>query len=330
MSKNFLSFLFLISLPLILSQDFSFFYQNDKDILEFSTYDETASFSLKVKNREILPNFSDTSTPPSINTFSYFPSDILTPSNKISSYKSKQINGTFSIEYFEIKINDSPYTLIKAFFDTYKGERITEIIIDSFTEENAKEKRIFPKKYENDFIIRQNRLVSKDAYERRNSKIYETFGFEFISPNKSNEGGFFDYRLEKIILVNYRKKKLNYLANLSADIYENKDKDQNEYYDNYNNENNYDEEENEKIKKRFDFNLENLPENFDLIINLEILDKDGKETGEKIMLVQKGFNYPNYKVEDANPNKNMFIISLCSIGLAMILSLVFSIITIIF
>lgn len=324
---SFLIIISLFSMALTQSFPFSYYYNNSMDLIEFSPSDinSLSTFNIKVNETVISPNPSSTSS----NTFSYFSSQLLTDENLVDSYESSQINGTLTIEYYSIKVNDSPLTLIKTYFDNIKEGTITEIIIDFFSEENIIEKKVLPEKYFiNDILeVEQNKYISRDAFERRGSKVYETFGFEIIAKNDTGNNFFSDdFILKKIILLNYRKNKLNYLADLSGNFYENTNKTETDNYDSL--DKFYDKEDWEIIKKRYDFDLENLPENFDLILTLDILDKEGKEKGEKVVVVKKGFQYPNFKVEEPNPNQMLFITSLCGALLAIVVGAVFASFTI--
>ena len=156
-------------------------------------------------------------------------------------------------------------------------------------------KLIFPDKYNDEFTIEQNRQASNDGRKNRDTLIYDTFGFNIKSKNNLN------FKIAKILLVNFRKKKVNYLANLSSDV-------KNTYNDD---------------KNIFDIHLKNMPEDFDLYITLDMFNKNWEAIGEKILIVQKDFNYPNFRVENANPNKKMFIISLTFILIAFILTVIF-------
>ena len=267
----------LVLLPLIIdihSIDYGFYYDNSKE--------------------EILFNLENTFSP----NLAYKENDLLTPSNIRKDYYSSAKRNKFKIEYYSCPIysvSSSPITLIKASFNVSTPERLTikEIIMDLY---DIEEKTIiFPKKYNDEFSIQANKTASNHARKKRNTIIYDTFGFKIIS--KSN----YNFKIAKLLLVNFRKKKLNYLANLSRNVQNNTDNSSN----------------------IFDIYLENLPENFDLYITLELYDKNWKDIGEKILVVQKDFNYPNYRIEEPNPNKTFFIFAIVFILIALIIIIIF-------
>jgi hypothetical protein len=267
----------LVLLPLIIdihSIDYGFYYDNSKE--------------------EILFNLENTFSP----NLAYKENDLLTPSNIRKDYYSSAKRNKFKIEYYSCpiySISSSPITLIKASFNVSTPERLTikEIIMDLY---DIEEKTIiFPKKYNDEFSIQANKTASNHARKKRNTIIYDTFGFKIIS--KSN----YNFKIAKLLLVNFRKKKLNYLANLSRNVQNNTDNSSN----------------------IFDIYLENLPENFDLYITLELYDKNWKDIGEKILVVQKDFNYPNYRIKEPNPNKTFFIFAIVFILITLIITIIF-------
>lgn len=261
----------------IYSIDYGFYYDNSREQILFN----------------LENNF--------LSNLVYSENDLLTPSNIQKNYYSSAKRNKFKIEYYLCpiySISSSPISLIKASFNITTPERMTikEVIMDLY--EIDEKKIIFPKKYNDEFSIQANKSASNYARKKRNTIIYDTFGFKIISKNNYN------FKIAKLLLVNFRKKKLNYLANLSGNVQNNTD--------NYNNSNNI-----------FDIYLENLPENFDLYITLELYDKNWNNTGEKILVVQKDFNYPNYRVEEANPNKAFFIFAIVFILIALIITIIF-------
>ena len=210
-------------------------------------------------------------------------SELFSKDNILLEYYSTAKSNKFKIEYYNVPFFSFPKILIKAYFNSKKVGTVTEILEDvsqnSYFENTNKV--VFPKKYYDFFEITQNRYASNEGRKKTKKKIYNTFGFDIKSKLK--------YKIEKILLVNYRKEKVNYLANLTP----------------YLNEDNKKEKNKEINTISYDFHLENLPEDFDIFLTL-IIDN----SNEKILLVQKKFNYPNYKVESVNPNKNFFKISL--------------------
>lgn len=256
----------------IKGEDYGFFYDNEKEEILFDTS--------------------------SLSTLTYPESQLLTSSNKQNEYFSSAAKNRFKIEYYTCSLNtisSSPLSLIKVTFNITEPEKITvkEIVMNLYDEENKK--LVFPKKYYDEFTIEQNKTSSNDGRKNRSTIIYDTFGFTIKSKNNLN------FKIVKLLLINFRKKKLNYLANLSDNVLKT--------YDNDNN--------------TFNIYLKNMPEDFDLYITLEIFDKTWETTNEKILIVQRDFNYPNYKIENDNPNKNFWIISLSFIIIAFILTLIF-------
>ena len=76
--------------------------------------------------------------------------------------------------------------------------------------------------------------------------------------------------------------------------------------------------------------LKNLPEDFDLLITLDLYNNNWKETGQKVLVVQKEFNYPNYRIEEPNPNRTMLIISISFIIIAFIIIIISVLLKLIF
>ena len=275
-----LNIILLIILILLLipeikgEEDYGYFYDNPKEEILFDT------------TPTILPNL-------------IFPEkELLTPSNLKKEYFSSAKKNRFKIEYYSCLINNlslSPLSLIKVTFNITEPIETTikEVVMNLYDEKQ--QKLIFPKKYYNEFIIEQNKTSSNDGRKKRNTIIYDTFGFTINSKNNIN------FNIAKLLLVNFRKKKLNYLANLSGDVQKT--------FDGNNN--------------TFNIYLKNMPEDFDLYVTLEIFDKSWVSTGEKILIARRDFNYPNYKVEDDNPNKNFFIICLTFILIAFIITVIF-------
>lgn len=135
-------------------------------------------------------------------------SELFSKDNILLEYYSTAKSNKFKIEYYDNTLLSGPKTFIKAYFNSKKVGTVTEIFEDiyknSYTENNNK--IVFPKKYYNSFEISQNREASNEGRKRMKKKIYNTFGFDIKSKLK--------YKIEKILLVNYRKEKVNYLANL--------------------------------------------------------------------------------------------------------------------
>lgn len=267
-------FLLISLITNIFSYDYGFFYDNYKEEIYFNTQQNPLSIYI------------------------YPEDDLLKSSNKQNEYYSKAKKNKFKIEHYLVSlysISSSPLYLFKVTFNITKPKFFTvkEVILDLFG--TTEKKLSFPKNYTNDFSILENRDAANDGRKRRKTKIYDTFGFSIKSKKNIN------FKIVKLLLLNYRKNKFNYLANLSGDVQKT-----------YNNNNN-----------TFDIYLKDMPEYFNLYITLEIYDNNWEDTGEKILIIQNDFNYPNYILEDANPNKKVFIIAVVIICIAFILIIIF-------
>ena len=262
--------------------------------LILGSYSSNYGFFYDNPNEEILFNTNQSKI---LNT-TFAENNLLTSSKKVKEYFSSAKENRFFIEYYSCLISllsSSPLSLVRVSFNITepRKETIKEVIMDLYSSKQSK--LIFPDKYNDEFTIEQNRQASNDGRKNRDTLIYDTFGFNIKSKNNLN------FKIAKILLVNFRKKKVNYLANLSSDV-------KNTYNDD---------------KNIFDIHLKNMPEDFDLYITLDMFNKNWEAIGEKILIVQKDFNYPNFRVENANPNKKMFIISLTFILIAFILTVIF-------
>ena len=226
---------------------------------------------------------------------------LITSKNLKQHYYSSAGSNKFDIEYYSCSIPslfNNTIGLIKVQYNLPEFENILikEIILDM----NTIPYNILPQKYENEFTVTQNKEASVKGKKKRDTIIYDTFGFNVLSKYNLN------FKISKILLVNYRKDKLNYLANLSYNI--------RKYSSN----------------NTFDIYLRNLPQKFDLHITLDLYDENWKDMDEKVLVVRKDFKYPNYKIEGANPNKTMFIISIIFIGIAFILTIILVLLKLIF
>ena len=257
------------------TQDFSFYYDNIKDNIYLS-----------------LENNNTTQTQ------SYSASTLLDSNNLNKRYSSSAGSNKFNIEYYSCNISSIPLDLIKVEYNLtdYENSLIKEVILNL---DNSNE-NIFPSKYKDEFTVEQNKTASNEGSKKRETLIYDTYGFNIKSKHDLN------FKVSKILLANFQRKRLNYLANLSYNIRQH----------NGNN--------------SFDIYLKDMPEDFDLLINLDLCDENWKETGEKILIVKKEINYPNFKVEDENPNNTMIIISITFIILAFILIIIFVLLKLIF
>ena len=272
--------LILIGILLILlistkTQDFSFYYDNIKDNIYLS-----------------LENNNTTQTQ------SYSASTLLDSNNLNKRYSSSAGSNKFNIEYYSCNISSMPLDLIKVEYNLtdYENSLIKEVILNL---DNSNE-NIFPSKYKDEFTVEQNKTASNEGSKKRETLIYDIYGFNIKSKHDLN------FKVSKILLANFQRKRLNYLANLSYNIRQH----------NGNN--------------SFDIYLKDMPEDFDLLITLDLCDENWKETGEKILIVKKEINYPNFKVEDENPNNTMIIISITFIILAFILIIIFVLLKLIF
>lgn len=276
---SFFIFIFIIT-DISSDDDYGFFYDNYKEEISFN------------EEKTQLTNYA------------YKEKDLLISSNKQNEYYSLAKKNKFKIEHYLISIyslSSSPIYLYRVSFNITEPEPSTvkEIILD--LSGTTEKKLVFPKSFKNDFSIGQNKKASNEGRKIRNVKIYDTFGFSVNSENNIN------FKIAKLLLVNYKDNKLNYLANLSGNVQKT--------FDNINN--------------TFDIYLEDMPENFDLYITLEIYDNNWKNTEENILIVQKDFNYPNYCLEDNNPNKKLFILTIIFIAIAFILIIIFSLVKIV-
>ena len=265
----------LILLISIKTQDFSFYYDNSKDNIYLT-----------------LENNNTTQTQ------SYSASTLLDSNNYNKKYYSSAGRNKFDIEYHSCNISSMPFDLIKVEYNLteYENTLIKEVILNL----DNSEQNIFPNKYKDEFIVEQNKKASNKGRTKRETLIYDTYGFNIKSKHDLN------YKVSKILLVNFRRKRLNYLANLSYNIHQHIG------------------------NNTFDIYLKDMPEDFDLLITLDLCDENWKETGEKILVVKKEINYPNYKVEDENPNNTMIIISITFIILAFLLIIIFVLLKLIF
>ena len=198
------------------SQDFSFFYDNSKDQIYLGLENDT-SFQ------------------------SYSSNDILNYNNLKKKYYSSAGISKFNIEYYSCNISsvlNKPLDLIKVEYNLteYDNTLIKEIILDL----NKSNENIFPTKYKNEFIVEENKRAAKRGRENRQTILYDTFGFTIKSIHNLN------FQVSKVLLANFRNKKLNYLANLSYNV-------------------------NKLIgNNTFNIYLKNMPEDFDLLIYIDL------------------------------------------------------------
>jgi hypothetical protein len=204
-------------------------------------------------------------------------STILTNDNLKDEYKSKHIDGEFLIKYYDINIDEVQFNFITLFYFVSDVE-FKDII---FEPKNLKKFNVFPESFENNFEFNQEKTLAESSRKRRNKKISETYTFSMKKMKNS--------QFEKISLISYRKKKVDYMADLTSNIYKNVDLS------------------NENIDY-FDFWLENLPEKFNLQITYALTDDDGNYLDKKIVIIIKDIKYPNFvELKKFNPNYEMNI-----------------------
>ena len=232
---------------------------------------------------------------------SYLEDNLLNKDNLKKHYISLAGYNHFDIEYYSCNVSNKlnrSLDLIKVEYNLteYDNAFVKEIILNMHSISG----NIFPQKYKDEFIVKQNKVASNKGKKNRKTLIYDTLGFNVKSKSGLN------FKISKILLVNFRNNNLNYLANLSYNI--------RKYADN----------------NTFDIHLKNLPEDFDLLITLDLYNNNWKETGQKVLVVQKEFNYPNYRIEEPNPNRTMLIISISFIIIAFIITIILVLLKLIF
>ena len=263
--------------------DYGFFYNNSLEKIFFDTNNTTDSSS----------------------NLTYSEDELLLEENIKKDYFSSAKVNKFKITYYSYQnytISPTPLSLVKIAFNITEPDDITikEVILD--LSQNVSNKKTFPERFFDEYIINQNKTASNDGRKNRKTIIYDTFGFDIKSKNNSN------FQIVKLLLVNHRKNKVNYMANLSQNVLKT-------YGNNSNN--------------TFDIYLERMPEVFDLYATLELYDEHWNTTGEKVLIVTKDFENPNYRIENSNPNKTMFIISLVFIISIFIVTAIFVILKLI-
>ena len=273
----FTSLLILIIITFINSNKFGYYYDNSQGKIYIN-----------------LENY-DSINPP------FLENNLLNSKSRQQQYYSSAGSNRFKIEYYSCNIPsvlNASLGLIKVEYNLTDNEdvMIKEVILNMETIDG----NIFPRQYENEFIVTQNKEASIKGKKKRDTIIYDTFGFNVQSLNNLN------FKISKLLLVNFRKGKLNYLANLFYNLHK--------YPSN----------------NTFNIYLRNLPEKFDLYITLDLYDENWEDMNEKILVVEEDFKYPNYKVEGTNPNKTMFIIALTFICIAFILTAILVLIKLIF
>ena len=248
--------------------DKSFYYSEEENkisIIDFSP--DFSSILTYGENSEILTT--------SNNKFEL--SRILTNENLKDEYKSKHIDGEFLIKYYDINIDEVQFNFITLFYFVSDVE-FKDII---FEPKNLKKFNVFPESFENNFEFNQEKTLAESSRKRRNKKISETYTFSMKKMKNS--------QFEKISLISYRKKKVDYMADLTSNIYKNVDLS------------------NENIDY-FDFWLENLPEKFNLQVTYALTDDDGNYLDKKIVIIIKDIKYPNFvELKKFNPNYEMCI-----------------------
>jgi len=248
--------------------DKSFYYSEEENIISIIDFSPDFSSILKYgETSEILTTSNN----------KYELSRILTNENLKDEYKSKHIDGEFLIKYYDINIDEVNFNFISLFYFVSDVE-FKDII---FEPKNSKKFNVFPESFEKNFEFNQEKTLADSSRKRRNKKISETYSFSIKKMKNC--------RFEKISLFNYRKKKVDYIADLTSNLY------------------NYVELSNENIDY-YDFWLENLPEKFNLQITYALTDDDGNYLDKKILIIIKDIKYPNFKeVKKYNPNYKMII-----------------------
>ena len=145
----------LILLISIKTQDFSFYYDNSKDNIYLT-----------------LENNNTTQTQ------SYSASTLLDSNNYNKKYYSSAGRNKFDIEYHSCNISSIPFDLIKVEYNLteYENTLIKEVILNL---DNSKQ-NIFPNKYKDEFIVEQNKKASNKGRTKRETLIYDTYGFKLI------------------------------------------------------------------------------------------------------------------------------------------------------
>ena len=286
--------LLLFFIDLILTLDVQFYYNTSEDKVEMSlpeTDGETILYSgknqYKIKN-ELLR---------------FKTGELLNSETSKEKYKTKAKNGVFFFDFYELKYNETLVELVKISWG--EGDlKFSEVVISAETEEECD---CFPDSKGSFFKIKQSKEASKLGSIERKVSISDTYGF-------SIEPKFAFGKINKILLLHKRKGKYDYFTDVTDVCFRTF------------NESVSIPAKNVLISKieYFNFNLISLPESFELHITIEVTDDKGKNTEKdgRILYVIKEINYPNFTVEDANPNKIMFVVSVSVIGVAFVLTVI--------
>ena len=256
-----LFFLFIIKSSKIF--DKSFYYSEQDNIISIINF--SSDYSSVINYGQISEVLSTLN-----NKYDF--SMLLSNGNLKDAYISKHNDGEFLIKYYDIKIDEEEFNFIAlSYFVTDK--EFKDIIFEPKKSNNFV---VFPKSYEKNFEFNQEKHLAESARKRRNKKISETYSFSIKKMANS--------KLEKITLFNYRKNKIDYIADITSNLYNyvELNKDNVEYYD---------------------FWMENLPEKFCLQITYALTDDDGNYTDKKVLVLVKNLNYPNFiEIKKYNPN----------------------------
>lgn len=228
------------------------------------------------------------------------PSSLMTQDNMVKDYTSKAEDGTFTIQYHEISINETVVNLINVTY--YASSTLFNEIL--FEVPSDKESYVtYPYGLEDEFVIEKCAKCSTEGGKRRKKKVSDIFGFSFEA-SENIEG-----EIEKVFLVANHKNKLAYYADMTSLIYR------------------YDANQitlsEESSKMFYDFYLEEMPEKFDLIITYSVKEKiESDLAGKKILIVKKDVKHPDFGVNKENPNFTMFIVSMSLISVALVLTVI--------
>lgn len=272
-----------------------FYFNGPENEILIDNYDFSTNgpLLLKVANSADIPLTSPQSK--------LSPSSLMTQDNMVKDYTSKAEDGTFTIQYHEITLNETVVNLINVTY--YASSTLFNEIL--FDVPSDKESYVtYPNGLEEEFIIGKCVKCSTEGGKRRKKKVSDIFGFSFET-SENIEG-----EIEKVFLVANHKNKLAYYADMSSLMYR---------YD----ANQITLSEEESSKLFYDFYLEEMPEKFDLIITYSVKENiESDLAGKKILIVKKDIKHPDFGVNKENPNFTMFIVSMSLISVALVLTVI--------
>ena len=271
-----------------------FYFNGPENEILIDNYDFSTNgpLLLKVANSAEIP----LTTPQS----KLSPSSLMTQDNMVKDYTSKAEDGTFTIQYHEISINETVVNLINVTY--YASSTLFNEIL--FEVPSDKESYVtYPYGLEDEFVIEKCAKCSTEGGKRRKKKVSDIFGFSFEA-SENIEG-----EIEKVFLVANHKNKLAYYADMTSLMYR------------------YDANQitlsEESTRMFYDFYLEEMPEKFDLIITYSVKEKiESDLAGKKILIVKKDVKHPDFGVNKENPNFTMFIVSMSLISVALVLTVI--------